>query len=342
MALQPANKILVVGPSWVGDMVMAQSLFIALKQANSEVLIDVLAPAWTAALIDRMPQINKLHFAPFEHGKLSLLARWQLGKSLRHERYDQAIILPNSLKSALVPAFAKIPQRTGFVGEQRWGWLTDARRLNKSVLPMTVQRFLALGSNRDTPPTELDAIAIPKLEVNAEQAQNVRRKLGLVQDTPVLVLCPGAEFGASKQWPVAHYAEVARHYLAQGWQVWLLGSEKDKTVCDEIDGLCNHQLHILAGQTSLPEAVDLMWFADKVVANDSGLMHIAAALQKPLVAIYGSTDPGHTPPLSPNHAIAQIEIECSPCFERTCPLSHHRCMRDLLPEKVLAFSESQT
>jgi heptosyltransferase-2 len=155
-----------------------------------------------------------------------------------------------------------------------------------------------------------------------------------------LVLCPGAEFGPSKQWPVSHYAELANHYLNKGWQVWLLGSDKDGLVCQELDALCGHNTEVLAGKTSLPEAVDLISFASLVVANDSGLMHIAAALQKPLVAVYGSTDPGHTPPLSGNHAIARLALDCSPCFKRECPLLHLDCLRELKPTRVLALAET--
>ncbi len=334
------QRILVIGPSWVGDMVMAQSLFIALKEQNPQALIDVLAPAWTAALIDRMPQVNQLVFAPFEHGKLSLLKRWQLARQLRQTPYDHAIVLPNSLKAALVPALARIPKRTGFVGEQRWGLLNDIRRLSKHVLPMTVQRFLALGLNPESAPTEKASIPIPQLAVDDQQVDSVLDKFDLNRDKPILVLCPGAEFGPSKQWPAHYYAAVAAQHLESGWQVWLLGSNKDRVVCEQINTECQGQLTSLAGLTQLPEAVDLMSVAQRVIANDSGLMHIAAALQIPLIAIYGSTDPGHTPPLSPNHVIAQRTIECSPCFERDCPLQHHRCMQELEPPQVLALCES--
>lgn len=333
------KKYLVVGPSWVGDMVMAQSLFIDLKQREPSAQIDVLAPAWTAALVDRMPEVHQLVAANFNHGKLSLGERFGLGKKLRERNYDNAILLPNSLKSALVPAIAKIPKRTGFIGEQRWGLVNDIRKLDKQQLPMTVQRFIALGLSKEAPVRPIDSIPSPKLVASEEQVQFVLVKNQLTIERPVLALCPGAEFGASKQWPTQHYAEIAKHYLGQGWNVWLLGSDNDKATCDEINQLCNQGCHTLAGATTLPEAIDLISLASLVVSNDSGLMHIAAALQVPLVAVYGSTDPGHTPPLSDNHAIARLNLDCSPCFKRQCPLQHLDCLKKLMPQTVLELAD---
>jgi heptosyltransferase-2 len=334
------KKYLIIGPSWVGDMVMAQSLFIDIKQREPECQIDVLAPAWTGALTDRMPEVKQLIAGNFDHGKLSLGERVKLGKSLRNAAYTDAILLPNSLKSVLVPAIAKIPKRTGFIGEQRWGFLNDIRRLDKQAYPMTVQRFVALGIEKNAAVRSVDSIPAPQLIVDPIAAQSVLDENGLTLEKKVLILCPGAEFGPSKQWPVAHYAELAKRYLAKSWQVWLLGSEKDVLTCQELDAITEQQTHVLAGKTSMPQAIDLMSFASLVVANDSGLMHIAAALQKPLVAVYGSTDPSHTPPLSENHAIARLDLDCSPCFKRECPLVHLDCLHQLTPEKVLNLAEA--
>jgi heptosyltransferase-2 len=339
-----AKKYLIIGPSWVGDMVMAQSLFIDIKQRQPDCQIDVLAPAWTAALIDRMPEVTNLIAGNFNHGKLSFGERIKLAKSLRSNGYTHAILLPNSLKSALVPAVAKIPVRTGYIGEQRWGFLNDIRKLDKQAAPMTVQRFVALGLEKGVDIRSVESIPAPQLVVEPIAAQEVldKNQLSITKqgiEKKVLVLCPGAEFGPSKQWPVTHYAEVANYYLKKGWQVWLLGSDKDLLVCQELNALCGHNTRVLAGKTSLPEAVDLISLASLVVANDSGLMHIAAALRKPLVAIYGSTDPSHTPPLSNNHAIARLDLDCSPCFKRECPLQHLDCLRKLEPTRVLSLAE---
>ena len=333
------KQYLIVGPSWVGDMVMAQSLFIDIKAREPEAIIDVLAPAWTSAMVDCMPEVSELVAANFAHGKLGLGERYRLGKSLRDRGYTNAIVLPNSLKSALVPAIAKIPTRTGFIGEQRWGLVNDIRKLDKVALPMTVQRFIALGLPKDAATRELVSIPAPKLIANTDSAKSVMTQNNLLADKKVLALCPGAEFGASKQWPAKYYAEVAQYYLAQGWRVWLLGSNNDAATCNEINQIAHQSCDVLAGKTTLPQAVDLISKASLVVSNDSGLMHIAAALQIPLVAVYGSTDPGHTPPLSVNHSIARLGLECSPCFKRDCPLEHLNCLNDLQPSRVLELSE---
>ena len=317
-------------------MVMAQSLFAQLKFDDEDCVIDVLAPAWTAALLDRMPQVNQLIEAGFEHGKLGLSERWQLGKRLRENDYTQAIVLPNSLKSALLPWVANIPKRTGFIGEQRWGLLNDIRRLDKQKLPMTVQRFLALGLDKQADCMPLKEVIKPALKVEKGNIQQTIKALGLKQSKkPLLVLCPGAEFGNSKQWPAKYYAEVAKHYLEQKWQVWLMGSKNDADTCEQINQLADNKCQNLAGVTTLPQAIDLMSLADLVVANDSGLMHIGAALQKPLVAVYGSTDPGFTPPLNDQAEIVRLGLECSPCFKRECPLEHLDCLNKLMPDRVL-------
>ncbi len=330
---QPHN-ILVVGPSWVGDMVMAQSLFITLKKHYPDCNIEVLAPAWSLALLERMPEVRLGIAMPLGHGQFGLAARYQLGKQLRN-RYQQAIVLPNSWKSALIPFFAGIPTRTGFLGELRWGLLNDARRLNKQLLTMTVQRFVALGLPASA--EQAPAYPLPSLSIRPEQQQAVIEKFAVSPAAnKILGLCPGAEYGPAKRWPVEHFAELARKTQAQGWQVWLFGSDKDRAVADEINQLSGNVCRNFAGKTSLGEAVDLLSLTDSVVSNDSGLMHVAAALNKKLVAIYGSSDPGFTPPLNAGARIIDLKLDCSPCFKRVCPLGHNRCLTEISPEQVLA------
>lgn len=336
-----SSTCLIVAPSWVGDMVMAQSLFKALIEQNPELKIDVLAPAWCSALTDYMPEVNRLIEAPFIHGSLNLLRRWQLAKQLQG-KYDIAFVLPNSLKSALVPWLAKIPQRIGFHGEQRYGLLNLRHSLNKKKLPLMVQRFVALANKKNAEPIAKEDIPKPQLYVERSKVEQTLQQyeLGSPDQNQVLVLCPGAEFGAAKQWPVEHYAAVARFYLDAGWQVWLFGSEKDLPTCAAINNLSHQKCHNLAGKTSLSDAVALMAATDLVVSNDSGLMHVAAALQKPLVAIYGSTDPSFTPPLNHNSQIERLALDCSPCFKRDCPLGHLDCLIKLPPRQVLAATET--
>lgn len=327
------RKILIVAPSWVGDMVMAQSLLIALKEQNPNVIIDVLAPAWSQALTQRMPEVRKAIVSPFQHGEFNWRARYDLALSIRQENYDQAIVLPNSFKSALIPFLAKIKQRTGWRGEMRWGLLNDLRFLDKKKYPLMVERFVALAFPKDS--SLPDKLPKPHL-ISHTNHEVLLKKLGISIDhsKPLLIMCPGAEFGASKRWPEEYFAEVAQRKVKEGWAVWLLGSKNDQVVTKEIKKI-EPACVDLAGLTTLDEAIDLMSLATVVLSNDSGLMHVASALQKPLIALYGSTSKQFTPPLSDGAITLSLALPCQPCFERVCPLQHFRCMRDLKPEQVL-------
>jgi heptosyltransferase II len=327
------TRTLVVGPSWVGDMVLAQSLFRVLKQRQPQSRVDVLAPPWTLPVLARMPEVDEAIPLPFNHGEFALRTRLALGRSLRERGYDRAILLPNSLKSAIVPFAACIRVRTGFVGEMRYGLLNDTRKLDKKRLPRTVDRFVALALEPgEIPPP----VANPELVADAANATQSLARLGREAPTSsVLGLCPGAEYGPAKRWPAEHYAEVAQAKLAEGWEVWLFGSEKDVPVTGEIQRLTGNRCLDLGGRTPLSDAIDLMSLTTAVVSNDSGLMHVAAALGRKVAAIYGSSDPGHTPPMSPHATVLYLKLECSPCFERECPLGHLRCLRNISPASVL-------
>jgi len=327
------RQVLVVGPSWVGDTVLAQPLFMRLRSGAEATAIDVLAPPWTAPLVRRMPEVRDVIENPFRHGELKVFARRRLGMALRARGYDAAIVLPNSLKAALPPFFASIPVRTGYRGEMRGGLLNDVRTLDEKRLPMLVERFAALAQPRGAPLAR--PVPQPKLQVDPANRARLLETLGLTTATPVAVFCPGAEYGEAKRWPPEHYAALADRLIARGAGVWLIGSPNDVGVAAAItervrgSGIVN-----LCGRTSLADAIDLLGAADVVVSNDSGLMHVAAALQRPLIALYGSSSPGYTPPLSSHARVLSLGLECSPCFARECPLGHFRCLRDLTPDRV--------
>ena len=331
--MNKSNKILVLGPAWVGDMVLAQSLFKTLKANNPNCVIDVAAPAWTLPLLERMPEVSGKIALPFKHGELAFFERLKFGKSLKNAGYTQSIILTNSFKSALLPWAAGIPRRTGFLGEMRYGLLNDIRELDKTKLPRTVDRFVALALPPNQTPVD---IANPALISNKDNALQALQKLGLAVPTSrVLGLCPGAEYGEAKRWPAEYYAEVATEALKNGWQVWLFGSDKDLPVTSQINQLCQNKCTDFGGKTSLSEAIDLMALCETVISNDSGLMHIAAALDKKLIAIYGSSDPHHTPPMSPKAVVEYLALPCSPCFKRVCPLTHLNCLKQIAPSQVI-------
>ena len=335
-------KILVVSPSWVGDMVMSQSLYKTLKQLHPQSQLDVLAPDWCRPMLERTPEVDNALSMPLGHGDLQLAVRWKLAKQLKQKNYDWAITQPNSLKAALIPWFAGIKQRTGWKGESRYGLLNDLRS-NKQAFPLMVERYVSLAHPKSqmTGATALPSYQHPILAANTDNQELALEQLNLNTNQPILALCPGAEFGPAKRWPEKHYAEVASHWIEryQG-QVWIFGSDKDQAVGKQIIAhlpqVQQKNGHNLAGKTKLVEAIDLMALARLVISNDSGLMHIAAALQLPLIAIYGSSSPQYTPPLTDQAEILHTDIECRPCFKKTCQFGHLKCLTELKPERAIS------
>jgi heptosyltransferase-2 len=328
------DKILILGPAWVGDMVLAQSLFKTLKINKPNCIIDVAAPSWTLPLLERMPEINKAIALPFKHGELAFFERIKFGKSLKNNGYCQAIILTNSFKSALLPWAADIKKRTGFLGEMRYGLINDVRPLDKTKLKKTVERFVALGLNKNEEPPKI--LPNPQLCTKPEAPWILAYSAGVFNNKgKILGLCPGAEYGEAKRWPAEYYAEVANAALQKSWQVLLFGSDKDVSVTNQINQLTQNKCIDLAGKTKLGEAIDLMSLCDTVISNDSGLMHVAAAMDKKLIAIFGSSDPYHTPPMHPHAVIEYLGLECSPCFKRTCPLGHLNCLKNIKPQQII-------
>ena len=378
------QSILVIGPAWVGDMVMAQALFKALRDRHPEVAIDVVAPDWSGPLLARMPEVRETIGLPVAHGELGLRTRWRIARSLRQKGYDQAIVLPRSAKAALLPWFAGIPVRTGYRGEHRYAILNDIRPLDEGAVYRTVDRYVGLalprgeammqpqnrsraeaGDDAGQPSASTDLVPVsrvpnPRLTSTLEQQATAIRALGLDKprqpaadqpgdrgirplarqaadedntDKPVLSLCPGAEYGPAKRWPAAYFAALARAYLDKGWRVWLIGSANDQSIAAQITQQAP-SVEDLTGQTELAQAIDLLAASRAVVTNDSGLMHVAAATGTPLVALYGSSDPQYTPPLSDQARILYRGLSCSPCFERECPLEHLDCLRGITPTEV--------
>lgn len=333
-----SNAILLIAPAWIGDCVMMQSLISVLQQQDPARKIAVVAPPATYPLLSRMPGITQTFLLDVRHGELGLQARLQLAKQLKNQNYDQAIILPNTWKSALLPFFAGIAKRTGWHGEQRFWLLNDRRHLNPQQLPQLVQRFVALAYPK-TKNALMPNYPNPVLTTTLAEIKTTYNKFQIIDTTtPIIALCPGAEYGSAKRWPAMHFATIATKKLEQGCRVWLFGSAKDTKITQIINQATENRCLDLAGRTTLPEAIDLLSLASYVVTNDSGLMHIACALNRFVIALYGSTSPAFTPPLHSNAKILSINAPCSPCFKRECPLpapNTLKCLRDLLPDQVL-------
>jgi len=334
------DKVLVVGPSWVGDMVMAQALYRLLRQRNPAVEIDVVAPTWSLPVLARMPEVAHGIELAVAHGELALGRRRKLALELRSRGYSRAIVLPRSVKAALVPWLARIPRRTGFRGEYRYGLINDMRRFDDE-LDQTVKRFIALGHERGEPmPKTLPAALRPSLATDAANLERLRAVHGLPEAVPLVALMPGAEYGPAKRWPARHFGELAAACAQRGVTIVVLGSAKERALGDEIAAAAGRVRVVnLCGATSLADVVDLLAAAEVAVSNDSGLLHVAAAAGAPVVAIYGSSSPEFTPPLTATAAIVWQQLSCSPCFARECPLGHLNCLKELPVARVLAAVE---
>ena len=304
---------------------MMQPLLMRLHQRQPDTEIHVLAPAWSAPLLLRMPEVTSVIENPFPHGAFDWAGRKSLGCRLASADFSAAYVLPNSWKSALAPFFAGIPERVGYHGESRF--ILINRRHPKSTLPRLVDRYAALAGDFDTPTAQ------PHLTSTTEKQHAARAALGLPNDVAPIILCPGAEYGPAKRWPIHHFAALAKMLAVP---VWIVGSAKDAPVGDEIVQQSSCTVLNLCGKTSLEQAIDLIATARAVVTNDSGLMHVAAALDRPLIALYGSSSPSYTPPLSARAKILALGLECSPCFKRECPLGHLHCLENIKPEQVLS------
>lgn len=331
MANSSTQRVLVIGPSWVGDMVMAQSLFMTLKARQPDVTIGVVAPAWSQPILERMPEVDEVLPLAVGHGEFGLASRRELANRLRG-RFDRAIVLPRSWKAALVPFMARIPERIGFLGEHRYGLLKERRKLDKQVLDQTVKRFVSLGLPLEEAASGDFAVPKPRLQIDRDNLVNLRLTHSLSSRSAIGMM-PGAEYGPAKQWPISYFHALAKRLVEDGFEVRVLGGAKDHPAGEEIASGLSHT-HNLCGKTQLADAVDLLADCRQVVTNDSGLMHVAAAVGVRIHALYGSSSPAYTPPLTDNAAIHYLALSCSPCFQRTCPLEHTNCLNQLSVEQV--------
>lgn len=330
-------KILVVGPSWVGDSVMAQTLYKRIKKELPSSQIDVISPHWSLALLERMPEVCKKIVSPFSHGETKLLERYRLGQGLKKENYDRAIVLTNSLKSSLIPYFARIGVRTGWLGEFRYGLINDIRSSKKLKKSLMIEKFAALSLYEEN--YSIENLTFPELEIDFANQRKFLEEFSIDYSKNTMAICPGAEFGPSKRWPAEYYAEIAIFYVNKGWNVLCIGSKNDEDIGIEIGSLnnlgCNESFINLIGKTSLQDAIDILAFTEKVVTNDSGLMHISAAVKTPLVALYGPSSPEYTPPLISKKKILRKTQGYEKVRYGSNEKGYHQSLLDIKPEEVL-------
>lgn len=338
------HRILIIAPNWIGDAVMSQPLLANLQNMYSQCQIDVLASPWVAPIYRACTEVNQVIEANLEHKQLQWSLRKQLARQLEKNQYEACYVLPNSFKSALIPWLANIPLRIGYRGEMRFGLinlaLDNPSKLNR---PPMVNHYLAL-SNALEHSIEMDTneVAKPTLNISSSAKASISAKLkaAAVNEVSIYVLCPGAEYGVTKRWPTEHFANLAQQLIRiePDAHVILLGSKADHALASSIQAQAGHlpKIHNWCGSTSLDEAIAIIGMSKALVSNDSGLMHIGAALKVPQVAIFGSSDPHHTPPLSNQAKVLWLKLPCSPCHKRECPLGHLKCLKDILPETVLS------
>jgi heptosyltransferase II len=322
------TRSLVIAPQWIGDAVMSEPLLARLAKRGE--FLAVAALPWVAPVYRAMPQVAEVIELPFAHGRLDWAARRRVASELRG-RFDAAYVLPNSIKSALIPWLAGIPKRIGYQGEGRV-LLLNERLPNPAGRPPMVAFYAALACE---PAREGER---PLMKFDTSVLGSAAQAAG-VKSGAYWVFAPGAEYGPAKCWPADHYAELARALYAQhGQPVLLLGSGKEAALCEQIAAQSEGACRVLAGQTSLIDAMALIAAARGVVSNDSGLMHVAAAFGVPQAAVFGSTSPEHTPPLNPRARVLwlkeELKLDCAPCFDRVCRFGHTRCLTGVSPARV--------
>ncbi len=333
--MQRDARILVVGPSWIGDTVMSQCLFKALKGRDPDIAIDVLAPPGMGPVLSRMPEVDAVLPSPFGHRNFHLAKRIGVGRTLVG-RYAAAYVLPGSWKSAIIPYVARVPRRIGYLREARWGLLNDIRPLPSAIKRKTAIAYQALAEPEVA--ADRSRLAVPALRVDMDNRDHLLGIDGLSEGA-FAAFFPGAEYGPAKRWPARHWSALAGRLDRLGLRVVLFGSPKDRDFGQEIVTAQSSILD-LTGRTSIKDAIDLISAARFAVTNDSGLMHVAAAVGRKLVAIYGSTSPNDTPALSDATAFLSLGLPCSPCFKRTCPLGHFDCLEKLEPAMAMRAIET--
>ena len=323
----PIEKLLIIPQNWLGDIVMSQTLLKKVKSESPNTKIDILVSSTFKGLAERMPEISKAVILDCGHKKLGLLKRFNLARQIKGN-YDQSIVLSRSIKSALIPYLAKIPIRTGELGESRYILINDLKKFTKEDRRKTALRYVSMFSKKEE---VLDEKYYPSLKSDPENIKILSEKYKLNLDKKIIIFAPGAAFGPSKMWPAEKFKELGKK-LNKDFFILILGSNKEKNIGNKI--ITNKNMINLCGKTTITDAVDLMHASEFCVSNDSGLMHLASATNTKSISIYGATSPKLTPPLTSNKEIHYRGISCSPCFEKKCKYGHYNCLLEIQVDDV--------
>ncbi|MDR3467827.1 MAG: lipopolysaccharide heptosyltransferase II [Xanthobacteraceae bacterium] len=332
--VDPADTrpILVVPYMWIGDFVRGHTVVRVLKQRWPNRPVDMLTTTLCAPLVDYMPGVRQGIVWDLPRGRLALKQQRALAERLRAQNYGTALVMPRTWKAALAPVFAGIPERVGFVGEVRFGLINDWR-WGEKALPRMIDRKVALA----LPPGTAMATEwpVPQLTVPAAEIAAWRAAHGLGL-TPAIALAPGS-VGSGKRWP--RYAEAARLLAARGFEVWVVGGPGEKALAADIVAAGGPSVRDLTG-TDLRNGVLALAAARLAISNDSGLMHVAAAIGTPTMAIFGPTSPYHWAPLNELAAIVQTRtrVPCQPCHRPVCTMNDHRCMTEIAADEVVEIA----
>tara|TARA_X000000368_G_scaffold418300_1_gene417475 strand:- start:100 stop:1089 length:990 start_codon:yes stop_codon:yes gene_type:complete len=323
----PIQKILIIPQNWLGDIVMSQALLKRVKSENPNTTIDILVNSTFKSLVERMPEINEAIILDCEHKELGFFKRLSLAKKIKGN-YDQSIVLSRSIKSALIPYLARIPIRTGELGELRYVLINDLRKFTKENRRKTAFRYVSMFTKKEE---VLDEKYYPSLKSDPEKIKILSDKYKIDLEKKIIIFAPGAAFGPSKMWPVEKFKELGEK-LNKDFFILVLGSKSEKNIGDQI--VTNKNVINLCGETSITDAVDLMHISEFCVSNDSGLMHLAAATDTKSISIYGATSPELTPPLTSNKKIHYKGLPCSPCFGKICKYGHYNCLVEIQADDV--------
>jgi heptosyltransferase-2 len=327
-----STRMLIIAPSWLGDAVMSHSLIRRIARDAPNGIIDVFASKPLEDVYRCMPEVNEVLLNPFKHGELNFLHRIRHGLLIKERGYNVAYVLPNSFKSALIPFFARIPKRIGYTGEARYGLLNSRRYLDKTRTPLLADRYQQLASSDAVQANNSELN--PALSVSDGELNATKKLFGLNVQKPYVCLCPGAEFGPAKRWPSQHFAKLAELIGDEHQNIVIVGGPNDIDIGNEVQQGAHASIFNLVGKTTIKQAIHILAGSRYVVTNDSGLMHVAAALGRQVTALFGSSSPTFTPPLSESANIISRSLSCSPCFKRECPLGHTQCLIDIHPKDV--------